>query len=191
MENDPKLHNAFLKFDPSTAVKQDFPYPSSIMYYIKTCQKEFKFYYKFVQTCKYFYSPTDPVPCFYLGNVVHLNPGQKLIIRIFTQMYLLLPDDLKKIKKIWLMGHFSITPVSLPLRYYSSILNNLFLSNIHSLQISKQNISFTDFQLLISSKTLTKLSIVAGASIMDERDNTRVKLDKILECVPNIHSFTL
>jgi hypothetical protein len=174
------------KFDAKTAIKQDFPYPSSIMYYIKQNLKNVFLYFKFIRVCKYFYSPTDPVPYFNGTNLNNFNIGQKLIMGLFHGSYILSLNDLKNIDKIWLNTSFCVDPDTLPLSFYSCLLEKLYRNDILCLWIFKQKISFSDFKLLTSSKNLLDLTIWSGGSIRQENNVAEVPLDEILKCVPKL-----
>lgn len=166
------------------SVKQSFPLPSSIIYYIAKNPVTQKFYNTIIQCCKYFFEKNAIIAAKDITNIcdeIYVIPRDNKKILSWVKI------DVKKITcKIWLTcsifidteNAFNSFLLLFPRFYFRLNIVNIFLQH-------QKSIIFEDFKFLISS---AKLVILQNVKIF-YRDGTSVPLEKIIGAIPNIKNF--
>uniref|UniRef100_A0AC34G194 Uncharacterized protein n=1 Tax=Panagrolaimus sp. ES5 TaxID=591445 RepID=A0AC34G194_9BILA len=166
------------------SMKQNFPFPDTVIYYVSMNPSSPKAYNKMIQSCKFFFE-TNPILfgydavkiCSkYLKNIFH-NPN-----------FSCLDIDMKKcISKFWLIHKLYIDGDENEIPNFTSLLcSKLYRCDLKILELSDQNILFDDFKLLVSSvKTISLYNVKTLY-----KDGKVVMLEAIFESIPNIDKFS-
>uniref|UniRef100_A0AC35F8H6 Uncharacterized protein n=1 Tax=Panagrolaimus sp. PS1159 TaxID=55785 RepID=A0AC35F8H6_9BILA len=170
-------------FDLKVIYRQDFPYPDSIMQYIKNARTTPKFYTRLLKSCKFFYSKknlTVPFKQYYNTSNGFVETKVFGSQRVIFNQFEIIPNNL------WMLGKIKIHDIQRD--FASNFFQKISISAIKRLKLMNQTITLDELQFITSDKL--ELINFNRVTILD-KNKSLVPLENVVETFINTIEITI
>uniref|UniRef100_A0AC34GXI1 Uncharacterized protein n=1 Tax=Panagrolaimus sp. ES5 TaxID=591445 RepID=A0AC34GXI1_9BILA len=168
--------NKKIYFDPSSALKQSFIFPTDVIKYVIKGSNG-KLWLKLIQSCKYFYAKQKSI---FVKNTTVKECG---LIEVFDKPSFVYWETAEEIpSNMFLAGKLTIYgPIEM-------LKSKIYKCSLKELKISSTKLTINEFEFLTASESLESFSI-QNSNILYSNKSV-VQLEDIFAALPNITSFT-
>ena len=170
-----------------SAVQQKFSLPEALAFYIAQNPLSPKLYNKLIKLCKYFWlnNPIITLNCLDCYPQYELGDWHAGGVNGFRNKSQMKMENVNE--KLWICEALFVNGGQSE-SLASSIIPKIYRCDLTYMDLSSQMITFADFKLLVSSGSLFDLTL--GQTIVKNADGSIVPIEKLIELLPNLRSFS-